>query len=83
MDSEQKKVGGIGPSPNKVLLHIVEIQQFFCHFTQILHEVISLVNSEPQKNTALCSRIFQKVKIRENKGQKLIFEFDHSDCLAF
>ena len=31
----------------------------------------------------LCSRIFQKVKIRENKGQKLIFEFDHSDCLAF
>ena len=32
---------------------------------------------------ALCSRIFQKVKIRENKGQKLIFEFDHSDCLAF
>ena len=38
---------------------------------------------EAQLADALCSRIFQKVKIRENKGQKLIFEFDHSDCLAF
>ena len=39
MDSEQKKVGGIGPSPNKVLLHSVEIQEIFCHFTQILREI--------------------------------------------
>ena len=55
------------------------LNQFWINAT---HPTLVLVGNCYQ-NITLCSRIFQKVKIRENKGQKLIFEFDHSDCLAF
>ena len=51
---------------------------------EVIGTVVGDTLGEAAKMEAtLCSRIFQKVKIRENKGQKLIFEFDHSDCLAF
>ena len=65
----------------------VENKEGFVHLPfLILVNVSNSSHFESQKFQllkALCSRIFQKVKIRENKGQKLIFEFDHSDCLAF
>ena len=49
MDSEQKKVGGIGPSPNKVCTTQCGNLRIFLSFHSFYVKPISLVKSEPQK----------------------------------
>ena len=50
MDSEQKKVGGIGPSPNKVCTTTqCGNLRIFLSFHSFYVKPISLVKSEPQK----------------------------------